>query len=57
MTREEAREAMCFHREVTFDGSDDGWQIRSVNALKETVMMTSHGKFKEIKYSKIKELD
>lgn len=55
MNKDEARAAMVFHRDVNLKGSSRKWQIRSVNALKETVMMNSRGKFEEVKYADLEE--
>lgn len=55
MNKDEAREAMVFHRDVNLKGSSRKWQIRSVNTLKETVMMNSRGKFEEVKYADLEE--
>ena len=55
MNKDEARAAMVFHRDVKLKGSSRKWQIRSVNTLKETVMMNSRGKFEEVKYADLEE--
>ncbi|WP_176662254.1 hypothetical protein [Limosilactobacillus gastricus] len=55
MNKDEARAAMVFHRDVNLKGSSRKWQIRSVNALKETVLMKSNGTFEEVEYEKLEE--
>lgn len=55
MTKDEAKVAMMHHQDVKIKGSSRKWQIRSVNTLKETVLMKSHGTFKEVEYEKLEE--
>lgn len=55
MTKNEAKVAMMNHHDVKIKGSSRKWQIRSMNALKETVLMKSNGTFEEVEYEKLEE--